>query len=406
MDRQDFVLLMSPEGQQLLGQVDYQSKTDVVKLVTTLRAQGHDPALVSAVLTQAKLRHRAVSKFGPFAQRMLFTEPGLEQASRLVVSALHAGRFRKAKVSQVADLGCGIGAESLSFAAAGIGVQAFEIDELTAAMATYNLLPFENASVVLADVTKLDLSQHESLFFDPARRELTGAARAQAVRKFDPSTFSPNFDWVVEQCTSPAIQAAGIKLGPGHPHEGIPDEAEAQWVSVNGDLVELGLWFGSAARPGIKRAALLLATGIDGEVTKHELTSESTAMTYAPLGELADYVYEPDNAVVRSHLIHVLAEQTGTHSFSTEIAYLTGSEPLDNPWLKGYRVLENLAFDRKRLKARLKELDIGVLEIKKRGADIVPEQLRKELAPKGKNSATLIVTRVGEAHRVLICQPI
>jgi hypothetical protein len=170
--------------------------------------------------------------------------------------------------------------------------------------------------------------------------------------------------------------------------------------------VELGLWFGAAARPGIKRSALLLETGIDGTATKHELTSDSIAMTYAPLGELAEYVFEPDNAVVRSHLIHVLAEQTGTHSFSTEIAYLTGSQPLQSPWLKGYRVLENLAFDRKKLKARIRELDIGVLEIKKRGADIVPEQLRKELAPKGKNSATLIVTRVGEAHRVLLCQPI
>jgi hypothetical protein len=406
MDRQDFVMLMSPEGQQLLSEVDYQSKTDVVKLVSGLRAKGNDGALVAAVLTQAKLRHRAAAKFGEFAKRMLFTEPGLEQASRLSVAALHAGRFRSAQVAEVADLGCGIGAESLSFAAAGITVSAFEIDEVTAALATYNLLPFDNARLEMADVTQLDLKAFDALFFDPARRELSGAARAQAVRKFDPSTFSPNFDWVVEQCEAEHVKAAGVKLGPGHPHEGIPDSAEAQWVSVNGDLVELGLWFGGAARPGVKRAALLLETNIDGSTARHELTSDSTTMTYAPLGELGDYVFEPDNAVVRSHLIHVLAEQTGTHSFSTEIAYLTGSQPLQNPWLKGYRVLENLAFDRKKLKARIRELEIGVLEIKKRGADIVPEQLRKELAPKGKNSATLIVTRVGEAHRVLICQPI
>jgi hypothetical protein len=74
--------------------------------------------------------------------------------------------------------------------------------------------------------------------------------------------------------------------------------------------------------------------------------------------------------------------------------------------MTGYRVIENLTFDRKKLKARLRELGIGVLEIKKRGADIVPEELRKELAPKGKNTATLIVTRVGESHRVLICERI
>jgi hypothetical protein len=67
-------------------------------------------------------------------------------------------------------------------------------------------------------------------------------------------------------------------------------------------------------------------------------------------------------------------------------------------------VLDNLTFDRKKLKAYLRERGIGTLEIKKRGSDIVPEQLRKELQPKGKGAATLIVTRVGDAHRVLVCE--
>jgi len=198
-----------------------------------------------------------------------------------------------------------------------------------------------------------------------------------------------------------ADRAAGIKVGPGHPHEGIPEQAEAQWVSIDGDLVELGLWFGAAARVGVKRAALLIdAAG------KHEILSDQGEQELAPLGELEDFVYEPDNAVVRSHLIGELAKSLELHSFSPGIAYLTSDQQVSSPWLKGYRVLENLTFDRKKLKARLRELNIGVLEIKKRGADIVPEQLRKELALKGNKSATLIVTRVGEAHRVLICQPL
>ena len=404
MDRQDFIALMSPDGQKLLGQVNYESKTDVLKLVTKLRGEGHDPALVAAVLSQAKLRHRAASKFGEFADRMLFTEPGLEQASRLKVAALHAGRFKVAGVTNVADLGCGIGTESLAMASLGLKVSAFELDEVTAAIATFNLLPFENASVEQADATKVDIADFDGIFFDPARRELTGAQRAKAVRKFDPAMFSPNFDWVAEQCAQAGepgtnLKAAGIKVGPGHPHDGIPDNCEAQWVSVDGDLVELALWFGSAARPGVARAALLMT-----DHGNFELRSSQTDVGHAPLGELEEYVYEPDNAVVRSHLIAVLAEQTGTHSFSPEIAYLTSSEQISSEWLRGYRVLENLAFDRKKLKARIRELAIGVLEIKKRGADIVPEQLRKELAPKGPNKATLIVTRVGEAHRVLICE--
>jgi hypothetical protein len=213
------------------------------------------------VLTQAKLRRRAAAKFGEFAGRMLFTEHGLEQASRLAVAALHAGRFKSAGVATVADLGCGIGTESLAFASVDLNVRAFDLDEVTAAVATYNLNIFENASVEQADVTTLNLDGYGGIFFDPARRDLAAARGERAIRKFDPAQFAPNFDWVTEQCKTHAHaapgRAAGIKLGPGHPHEAIDDAAEAQWVSVNGDLIELSLWFGAAARPNVKRSALL-----------------------------------------------------------------------------------------------------------------------------------------------------
>ena len=397
MLRDDFVKLLSPEGQALLGDLVIDSKLDVVKTISRLRAKGHDAGLVAAALSQAKLRSRAISKFGEFASKMFFTEDGLEQASRLQVSAIHAGRFRDAGIKQVADLGCGIGSESLAMAAIDINVVAVELDEVTAACASYNLAPFENAEVVNADVTTLDLSKYEAQFFDPARREL-GTGREKATRKFDPSSFSPNFDWVVEQAN---LRPTGIKVGPGHPHEAIPEGVEAQWVSVNGDLVELTLWFGKLARSNVARSALLLK---DGE--RFEINSSETSHESAPLRELGEFVYEPDNAVVRSHLISTLAAEHELGIFAPEIAYLTGDREVASPWLRGFKVLETMVFDRKKLKAKLHELGIGVLEIKKRGSDVVPEVLRKELQLKGERAATLIITRVGDSHRALLCEAI
>jgi SAM-dependent methyltransferase len=329
---------------------------------------------------------------------MLFTEAGLEQASRLPVAALHAGRFRAAGVTRVADLGCGIGAEAMSLAALEIKVDAFEIDPVTAAVATYNLAPFENAQVHVADVTELDLESFDGLFFDPARREAGSSAKSAASRRFDPNQFAPPLPWAFDAVGKHPV---GIKLGPGHPHEHIPTEAEAQWVSVDGDLVELGLWFNAVARPNIKRSALLLT-----DAGRHEITSETAEVENAEVGELGEYLYEPDNAVIRSHLIGKLAEQTGTSLISAEIAYLTGNQPLQSPWLRGYRILDNLAFDRKNLRAYLQERGVGVVEIKKRGSDVIPEQLRKELKPRGDNSRTLIITRVAGAHRALIAEPV
>lgn len=398
MDREDFIRLADGAGKALLAKIDYTSSTDVVALVSKLRSEGHDPATVAAVLTQAKLRKRAVAKFAEFASQMLFTEAGLEQASRLKVAAIHAGRFRSAGIKQVADLGCGIGAESMALASLGIEVKAFEIDEVTAAVATYNLAPFENASVEIADVETLDLSGFEALYFDPARRELHGPKKASTQRHFDPANFSPNYNFVLDKAKT---KPTGIKLGPGHDKRQIPEGCEAQWVSVDGDLVELGLWFGKLARKDIARSALLISS-----TGQHEITSSEMESPNAELADIGEYVYEPDNSLIRSGLIADFAKPLGLTLVSPEIAYLSSNQRISSPWLKGYKVIDNLVFDRKKLKAYVRDNNIGILEIKKRGSDISPEELRKQLAPKGESAATLIVTRVGDAHRVLVAKPI
>ena len=377
---------------------DLDSKADVLKLVAKLRSKGHSADLVATVLSQAKLRRRAQAKFGEFANRMYFTEAGLEQASRLKVAAIHAGRFRDAGITNIADLGCGIGAESLAMASLDITVSAFEIDEVTAAIASYNLASFEEVTVEQADVTKLDLAKYEGAFIDPARRDLDGPKKEFTKRKYDLTELSPSFDFVLEVTKQkPTV----VKLGPGLDHKDIPQDAEAVWVSDNGDLVEMTLYFGKVARENIVRAALLLTPN-----GTFEITSANHARTDAPIGELGAYVYEPDAALIRSHLIGELALELDLHIFANEIAYLTGDKQIVSPWLKAYKVLDNLVFDRKKLKSYLKERNVGILEIKKRGADITPEQLRRELAPKGPNSLTLIVTRVADTHRVLVVDPI
>ena len=395
MDRTGFMSLISPEGQALLAEVgEIDSKADMVKVVSKLRGKGHSAELVATVLTQVKLRRRAKAKFGEFAKTMFFTEEGLEQASRLKVAAMHAGRFRNHGLKRIADLGCGIGAESLAIASLDMEVTAFEIDEVTAALATYNLASFENVTVQQADVTTINLENFDGLFIDPARRDLKDSKTNINKRKYDINDFSPSFDFVLEAArTKPTI----VKLGPGLDHKDIPDDGEAVWVSDDGDLVELTLYFGILRRPEVKRAALLLSPN-----GTFELTSTEAERLDAPLGELGKYLYEPDASIIRSHLVGDLAISLGLNIFSNEIAYLSSNEEVHSPWLRGYEVLENLVFDRKKLKAYLREKNIGVLEIKKRGADITPEQLRRELDPKGTESATLIVTRVDGAHRVLI----
>ena len=249
MEQAELRELLSLDGLRLLDSLPpFDSSADVVRSVAELRKAGHSPALVAAVLSQSKLRARAAAKFGPFAGRMLFTEAGLEQATRLSVAAVHAGRFRGAGLTRVADLGCGIGADALAMAAIDLEVTGVERDEVTAAIAAYNLAPFENAAIEHADATEVDLARHEGVYLDPARR-------SDARRLKDPADWSPSLDFAFD---IGARLPTGVKLGPGIDRDLIPAGVEAQWISVDRDVVELGVWFGPLARPGVGRAALVI----------------------------------------------------------------------------------------------------------------------------------------------------
>ncbi|SIN94155.1 class I SAM-dependent methyltransferase [Agromyces cerinus] len=393
MDRAELVELLSPEGLTLLdGLPDWDSKADIVKTVAALRKQGHPPTLVAAVLSQAKLRAKAEAKFGPFASRMLFTEAGLEQATRLKVAALHAGRFSRAGVRHVADLGCGIGGDALAMAAIDLEVTAAEADEVTAAIAAYNLTPFPRVRVLHEQAEHVALGGIDGAWLDPARRTTAGGT---TTRIADASAYSPSLDFAFGLGERMPV---GVKLGPGTDRDVIPAGAEAQWVSVDGDLVELGVWFGSVARPGIRRAALV----IRGDAAQ-ELTADADSED-APVGPLGEYVYEPDGAVIRARLIGDLARANGAWMLSSGIAYLTSDTAFDSPFARGFRVLERLPADERQLRQALAARGVGTLEIKKRGVDVDPAQLRTRLKLKGAASATIVLTREAGRHVALLVE--
>jgi hypothetical protein len=389
MDRAELVELLSPEGLRLLDSLPpYDSALDVVKLVGDLRKAGHSPALVSAVLTQSKLRAKAAGKFGEFASRMLFTEAGLEQATRLQVAALHAGRFVNAGLHRVADLGSGIGGDAMAMAAMDVAVTAVDADEVTATMASFNLAPFPGAAVEHSTAEDFDLTGFDAAWLDPARRT-SGHKNTSRLRAED---YSPSLDFVFGLA---AHRPIGVKLGPGHDRDQIPAEAEAQWISVNGALVEMGLWFGALARDGIRRSALLLRP--DGPA---ELTAAADSED-APVVALGSYLYEPDGAVIRARLIGDLARQLDAGMLSEGLAYLTADTLRPTPFAHAFRVVEVLPFDEKKLRLALQERRIGTLEIKKRGVDIDPATLRTRLKLKGSGSGTLVLTRMA-GHRVAL----
>jgi SAM-dependent methyltransferase len=310
------------------------------------------------------------------------------------VATYRAECFQALGVRSVADLCCGIGGDAIAFARAGIRVLAVDRDPLTAAVARANADALGLADLIEvreADVTEVDTAGYDAVFVDPARRS------PKRGRSFDPEAYSPPLSWAV----SAALEAplGVLKIAPGIPHEAIPAEAEAEWISDGGDVKEAVLWFRPNGTPGARRAMLLPSeAGIRA--------SPDTMLPDPSVRPVGRYLYEPDGAVIRAHLVAEVAADLDGGLIDPTIAYITADEHHVTPYATAYEITDRLPFNVKKLKALLREREVGVLTVKKRGSAVEPEELRRKVKPQGPNSATVFLTRVAGAPTMLIGHPV
>ncbi len=387
-----FHALLTPEGRALLDEVRGTAPADELAVATRLR-RTHPAGLVSAALGQARLRQRAAAKFAAGdAERMFFTPNGVEQSTRASVAEHRAECFRAAGVRSVADLCCGIGGDAIALARAGIRVLAVDRDPLTAAVARANAEALGLAGLIEvreADVTEVDTAAYDAVFVDPARRGGRG-------RVFDPEAYSPPLSWAVEAARK--APRAALKIAPGIPHEAIPADAEAEWISDRGDVKEAVLWFGPQVTPGARRAVLLPSeAGV--------WASPATMLPDPEVRPVGRYLYEPDGAVIRAHLVAEVADDLDGGLIDPTIAYVTADERHVTPYASVYEITDQLPFNLKKLKALLREREVGVLTVKKRGSAVEPEELRRKVKPQGPHAATVFLTRVAGAPTMLIGRP-
>ncbi|MEV6567010.1 class I SAM-dependent methyltransferase [Streptomyces kronopolitis] len=400
-----FAGLLGPEGQALLAELRDHDPADELAAATRLRRE-HPAELVSAALGQARLRQRAVAKFGADAGRMYFTPNGVEQSTRTTVADHRAARFAALGVRTLADLCCGIGGDALALARAGIRVLAVDRDPLACAAARANAEALGLADLIevrCADVTEVDTAGYDAVFVDPARR-----SKGRGGRIFDPEAYAPPLSWAVEAAR--AAPCAALKIAPGVPHEALPADAETEWISDGGDVKEAVVWFGPAARGsdgpvrGGRRATLLPAgDSLLGAARPDPAGDEADR---APVGPVGEWLYEPDGAVIRAHLVADVARQLDGRLIDPTIAYITADRLTATPYATAYALTDVLPFNVKKLKALLRERGVGIAVIKKRGSAVEPEELRKKLKlGDGRKSCTIFLTRVDGAPSMLLGRP-
>ncbi|MCY7401097.1 MAG: methyltransferase domain-containing protein [Nocardioides sp.] len=394
MDIETLAWLRTDAGRRLLDATAHawaDHNGNPVRVATAVRRLEPDAERSAAATTQVRLRVRAVAKFGEAAPHLFFTTDALEQATRQRVAAHRAARLAAAiPGGSVIDLGCGIGGDLIAFARAGLIAAGIDLDPVRVEMARANLDALGLAGAVqVGDATAIDPSGFDAAFADPARRGGRG-------RIFDVDGWTPPWPWVLELLNGRSV----VKLAPGLPHDLVPEGVEAEWVSDSGDVKEAVLWSRGLATTD-RRATVIGDGGLAC------LTSEDDPYSVAerPVREVGGFLYEPDGAVIRAGLVTAVAAGVGGGLVDPHIAYVTSDESFRTPFARSYRVLEHLPYREKPLKAALRERGIGRLTIKKRGVQIVPEELRKRLSLRGDEEATLVLTRVAGQGTALLVQP-
>ncbi|MFD6953667.1 methyltransferase [Nocardiopsis sp. TSRI0078] len=411
-----FEALLTGAGREVLAGIDPKAAArDRLAAASRLRADPRvaalDPGLpvselVNALLTQVLLRERGRSKFGDRAERMFFTPDGLEQSTRRVVADHRAERMARVAPdvldgAAAGDLCCGVGADLLALAERGVPVEGVDADPLTAAVARANieaLGPSGPARVREGDAAGTAPGRYPLLFCDPARRGGRG-------RVFDPAAYSPPWDTAVGLAA--AAGAACLKAAPGIPHEALPEEAAAEWISVDGELKETALWFGALAEGPRRRATVLHER--EGLLAREGAAAHLDAepgLGPAPVAPARRYLYDPDPAVVRSHLVAEAAARVDGALLDERIAYFTADTPAVSPLWRVLEVLEVLPFSLKRLRSAVRKLNAGTVTVKKRGSAVDTEKLRRDLRASGPESVTVVLTRIGERPFCLLCREV
>jgi SAM-dependent methyltransferase len=374
--------LVAPIGQELLDRLARLEVTPEIELrVGALLRRDYPAELVTAALGQHELRRRARAKFTR-AHRMYFTRAGLEQATAEAIARHRATRF--AGTARVADLCCGIGGDLVALADQR-EVVAVDRDPLHLRMATLNAAAYGVADAVTAvpaDVRDVDLGGIDGVFIDPARRE-----RGHRLRAGDSE---PPLSWSTSLVDR--VEAVGVKAAPGIARDAVPAGWEVEFIADRRDLKEATLW--SPALAASTSRATILPEGhvllpLAGDEVEHR--------------DPGAFLLDPNPAVTRAGLVEDLARSLGAWKIDPQIAFLSSDQPLHTPFARTLRVLDSGPWDQKALRPRLRALDIGSVDIRRRGLAGDVEDLHRQLKLRGTRRATLVMTRVDDRPWALIC---
>ncbi len=335
------------------------------------------------IMEQVQLRLRARRKFSN-ADRMFFTPQGLEMATDERIAAYKSLRFLQFR--NIADICCSIGGDLIALANASnrSRVTGFDCDPSATMCATANLhaLKMGNANVATASFADVQCAEFDAIHIDPERRADGRSVRGQS--------FSPPLAKIFEQTAR--CSAVAIKIAPATDLiERCTAPIERQWIGHSRSCQQQLIWTGELVlNPNHRVATRLEKTGSATEFVCEEiLVAQCRPVMAQAIGQ---FIYEPHNVVLAAGLSDAMADELNLEKIGPGVVYYTSNSQLSNQLLSRFRVVQVLPANRSKVADALRQLDIGVLEVKKRGVPAIFAESFKAIRLKGALHGSLMLT--------------
>ena len=309
-------------------------------------------------------------------------------------------RARRLKCRKLADISCGIGGQTIFFAKECEMVYAIEIDPKKIEYAKENCRQYgvDNVEFICADALSKDaidqIPEVDIIFSDPAR---PATEDKRNIMNLEPAI--PNVIAAYSHKTHDFAFEAPPQLTP----EKIPFDCEREYLSLDGKLNRLTLYFGNLKRSD--RSAVALPTGA-------RINSDEKKIRLPEVNEPGSYAYEPEPSVIKADLLDQLIEEMqkqGTDVKWMDIdkkrILLTSDIHTQHPMIKNhYIVMHTTDMDTKNINTFLKKYDVEsvILRAGVEPANYWPIRNEIENGLTGTRKVHIFV----KDNKAIICEPV
>ncbi len=295
-------------------------------------------------------------------------------------------RAKRLKCNIIVDAGCGIGLQSIAFSKTCSKVIAVEVDERKARYASENLkkLGIKNIELVNGDAIQAvkGIKKADIVFCD-TERAAEETERSLSTLKPDVKELFNAYGKITQNfCIEVPPQVKNVDL-----------KCEKEYISLNGKLNRLNLYFGSIAKADF--SAVVLPNGDRVEGKKGKLPKKSKALSY---------LYEADEAVVKAGLLSkVVSEKVFLYNLDKQVL-LTSNSLVKNGFFKTYRLIAKCKPYYNNIIDELKKAGAGsiILRAKVKPEDYWSERKKYESKLEGNKKFHLFIT----AEEALVAEPL